>query len=167
MVPGVEAWSAGCDAPSLPALFEPETRWFVLVTTQVSTTPVVVLRTCDSVADCQARARSLRDRGDDAGIVAGAQAFRAFSACEPQELGQEIVSVDSIAPGLGPACQSELRPSATLTRAGSELYFELSGGAASAGGESNGCGYVVAQSGREPPPCIAFQSHRALFTAPL
>jgi hypothetical protein len=162
--PDEGAPAESCEAES-PMVIEPSGRWIVLVTTQVSGTPLVVLRNCSDVADCQARAQMIRAAGDDASVV-DADELTAFYACEPEEPGQQVTRLDGLATDAARSCQRRQKPSVMISGSPSQLVVDVSGPSSPAL-ESSGCGYVVSPSPREPAPCTRHERYSATLAASL
>lgn len=152
-----------CDWP-LPAPLDRDAPRFVLVATQASGVPEVILKSCVAIADCQTLGRELREFGEPLSTDADGYLFNHFTGCPLDATGSDIWLV-SRAPAGVPSCQAQWLPT-------SEVWTDTSGATISTATglplrPSPGCGYVVALSIEERDACGAGAQYESRLVSPL
>lgn len=155
--------AGGCEW-TMPAVLDPSLPHFVVVSTQASGVPELILKSCGAVAECQALAREIRVLGDPEGRQPEGYRYDHFALCEDAFIAQ------SRAPD-GVACQHQWRPRAELMMLVDEMMLSdaevrliLRSGPSTAP-ESPGCGYVVLPSASELDACFSLSVHQATRVA--
>jgi hypothetical protein len=159
------AIAAGCGSTS-PALLDARAPRFVLVSTQASGVPEVILESCDTVADCQLLARDLRETGDRGGTASDTYRYNHFGACT-FPIDVSVTSLQSTPPAGARACDLPWLPSISITRfepTTVRMSISARGGTAET---SPGCGYVVMSSLAEDELCSTLTEYTAVLDAPL
>jgi hypothetical protein len=157
----VEGFPISWPDPSCAPLPEPfeSTRYFALVSTEVSGAAEVILQNCDAVADCQALARAIQAPGS-ALVVEALAAHNRLLACD----APNAVALQSIVPDV-PSCQLMSEPAVAVLGDPSLLRLLLSGRTDTE--VSPGCGYIIPPDPAESGSCPSLLQLRAMPVAPL
>jgi hypothetical protein len=145
-----------------PELIEAGASWFVLVTTESSEGPSVVLASCSGVTECQTSARTIRDSEGAADRVGD---YRRFQSCGSP--GDTIIYwLESFASDPGRSCQARQRARVTIEHAATEgeIIVRLAN-AMRPLLESSGCGYAIELSPRERSTCFGGVAYEAAVVA--
>lgn len=150
---------------TLPEPLDRDAARLVLVATQASGTPEVILKSCGEVADCLALAREIRTFGDAQSADPDAEAYNHLVACDRAPGSNFEIVLNSRVPEGVPFCQVRWLPRIDILRNGSGLTILVSADRPIRA--SAGCGYVVAPSSGELEACYASGYYEARFVSAL
>lgn len=150
---------------TLPAVLESNSPRLLLVATQASGVPEVILKSCGAVADCQALARELRAFGDAESDPRNVTPGHHFDACRlGPGSGADFLLHARVPEGV-PFCEAPWLPTTQIYRVGADLTISVSTGWRMRA--SSGCGYVIAPSLEELAACSLTVQYDARFVSPL
>jgi hypothetical protein len=165
MPAGAASHAPSC-AGDLPPVIDTGASHFVLVSTDSSGTPWVILQSCDSVADCQALAREAQATGGPRSTAPGGAPNNLLRACREDQAGEDHLEHDHVIlqreATAGAACSTaEWWPWVQIQRLQSSLNVTISA-FASPPHTPPGCG-----SAGFDETCSMLTGYDALLVAPL
>jgi hypothetical protein len=143
----------------LPELLEMDAPYFVLVSTEASGVPEVVLQSCNELPDCQVLARELQA----AASPRGSTLYNHLLGCGTPLAAEPFILV-SAPPDTLP-CQAWM-PTVSVSGDPSLLRVTIIN-LSDPPEVSPGCGYIIASSRREPEACLAFAEYGAVRVSAL
>jgi hypothetical protein len=144
---------------ALPEAIEIDAPHLVLVSTEASGVPEMILQSCTTLPDCQAAAREIQA----AASPRGATAYNHLLGCETP-LDAEPFFLLFVPPDTA-SCHAAWLPEVAVTGDPSSLRVMI-GGLANPPEASPGCGYVIPPS-RAADACEAFAEYRAVRVSAL
>jgi hypothetical protein len=145
---------------TLPSVFDAGTSHFVLVSTEGSGMPEIILQSCADVADCQAVARAIQA----ADSPRAATPYNHLRGCE-LPLESQTVYLESV-PEDPDACAADWPTQVMVLDDSSSLRVSISG-SADPPDVSPGCGYIIPSSPHSLEYCMKYEEYGAMFVAPL
>lgn len=160
-----------CDAEP-PAVLEPGAPRFVVVSTQASGTPEVILKSCGEIAECQALAETLRTQGDPGPSDPGTYRYDHFVDCRGPVGSTDAFILESRLPEGVPECQLHNRSRTELMLLSEDLMLPERPLSLLAKGmrtpqTSPGCGYIVGGALDNWGACGVLEEHIGILVAPL
>jgi hypothetical protein len=143
----------------LPELLEMDAPYFVLVSTEASEVPEVILQSCNALPDCQALAREIQAAASPRGATPYNHLLGCGTPLESEPFFLHAFPADA-------SCQAAWLPQVYVSGDPSSLLV-MASNLSDPPEVSPGCGYIISSARREPDACVAYVQYRAVRVSAL